>query len=119
MRPEDLQRRTKRFALDAMGFFRLLPNEPVSMILGKQLVRCATSVGANYRSACLAKSPADMVSKLKTVEEEADEAAFWLELIDEGGILPHAETEPLHQEAVEIRKIMSASIKTLRSRPRR
>jgi four helix bundle protein len=116
MTPQQLKQRTKRFALDVIQLYRFLPHDPVAAILGKQLVRCATSVGANYRAACLAKSNPDMVSKLKTVEEEADEAAFWLELLEEGHVAEMTEIGRLCNEATEIRKIVSASIKTLRER---
>jgi four helix bundle protein len=115
MNAEDLKKRTKRFALDGIGLFRVLPNEEVARIIGKQMVRCSTSVGANYRSACLAKSKADMVHKLKIVEEESDEAAYWLELLMESNSCPKVDCRPLHREATEIKSIMTASILTLKN----
>lgn len=114
MTSDELRRRTKAFALRSIALFRSLPNDEIAKILGKQLVRCATSVGANYRAACYAKSTADMVNKLKMVEEESDEASYWIELIVESGLAQSAEFESMEKEATEIRKIMSASIKTLR-----
>lgn len=112
----DLRDRTKAFALAAIRFCQGLPNDDITRILGKQLVRCATSVGANYRAACIAKSPADMINKLKIVEEEVDEAAYWLELLQEAGLHRNANVESLAKEAEELRKIMTASIKTLRGK---
>lgn len=85
-------------------------------MIARQLIRCASSVGANYRSACLAKSNSDMVSKLKIVEEESDESKYWLELLCESNTIDQSSIDPLHREADEIFKIMSASVKTLRKR---
>lgn len=116
MTPEALQKRTKLFAVDVIRLYRSLPNDEVARIIGKQIVRSGTSVGANYRSACLAKSTADMVNKLKIVEEESDETAFWLELLREADVMVSPQADRLLQEANELRKITSASIKTLKSR---
>src|SRR5687767_12854110 len=110
MTPDDLKARTKRFAVAMVRFARALPRDTESRVMAKQLVRCAGSVGANYRSACLAKSPADMISKLKVVEEEADESMYWLEVLTETETVAPEHSKPLHQEASEIFKIMSASI---------
>lgn len=116
MTPDAMRARTKLFALDMIRFVRSLPNDEVSKVLGRQLVRSATSVGANYRAACLAKSPADMTAKLKTVEEEVDESAYWLELIEESGVANSENVAPLKREAIELTRIIVASIKTLKSR---
>ena len=83
-------------------------------VIAKQLFRCATSVGANYRSACRAKSPADMIAKLSIVEEEADECLYWLELLVEANAVPIAKVNSLITEINEILAITVASIKTLR-----
>ncbi|HVT12531.1 MAG TPA: four helix bundle protein [Fimbriimonadaceae bacterium] len=114
MTPDELKDRTKRFAVDTIRFARTLPRDEASRVMAKQLVRCATSVGANYRAACLAKSNPDMVSKLKIVEEESDESQYWLEILVDTETVEHETTSRLHKEANEIFKIMSASIKTLR-----
>jgi four helix bundle protein len=82
----------------------------------KQLIRCATSVGANYRAACLAKSAPDMIAKLKVVEEEADEACYWIELLSESETLNQVKAKAMHTEAQELFRICAASVKTLRNR---
>ena len=108
----DMKKRTKSFAL---GIIRLVPELPKTSegrIVGNQLIRCSTSVGANYRAACRAKSKADFISKLGIVEEEADESCYWLELIIEGKILEEEQAAPLLKEANEITAIIVASRKT-------
>jgi len=84
--------------------------------LGKQLVRAATSIGANYRAACRAKSEADMIAKLGTVEEEADETLYWLELIVEAGLIPEARLADLMKEVNEIISMTVSSIRTIRQK---
>src|SRR2546430_721605 len=76
----EFKRKTKLAALSSIAFVDALPRQTAAQVIGKQFIRCATSVGANYRAACRAKSVADMVAKLAIVEEEADEAVYWLEL---------------------------------------
>ncbi|MGD0338356.1 MAG: four helix bundle protein [Bacteroidota bacterium] len=83
MTPDELKKRTKKFSLDIIRLVESLPNNKIGNILGKQLMRSATSVGANYRSACRARSKADFISKIQIVEEEADESMYWLEMIQE------------------------------------
>ena len=85
-------------------------------VIGRQVLRSATSVAANYRAACMAQSRADMIRKLKIVEEEADETVFWLELLVESDLVPKQKLEQLTQEAKEILKMTIASIKTLKSK---
>jgi four helix bundle protein len=114
MDEREFKRRTMRFALDVMALVEELPRTTVGRAIGGQLVRCGTSVGANYRAACRAKSTADMVSKLGTVEEEADECVYWFELIVLGNLLPAERVEPLAREANEIVSMVVASIRTLR-----
>jgi four helix bundle protein len=87
-------------------------------VLGHQLLPAATSAGANYRAACRARSAADIIAKLKIVEEEADESAYWLELLAESGLVEPAVTAPLMREVDEILSMNVASIRTLRSRQR-
>jgi four helix bundle protein len=84
--------------------------------MGRQLLRCATSIGANYRAACRGKSTADVIAKLAIVEEEADEALYWMELLTESGLLPREQANVLKQETHEILSMTVASIKTLRTR---
>lgn len=111
--PEELKSRTKQFALRVIGFVRSLPADETARIIGRQLIRSGTSVGANYRAACRAKSKADMISKLKTVEEEIDETGYWFELLEEAGYR-HEDLPLLMQESNELLAIVVASIKTLR-----
>ena len=114
MNKDDLKRRTKRFALDVIRFCAKLPQRPELMINRNQLVRTATSVGANYRSACRAQSPAHFVSKLSIVEEEADEAMYWLELLQELGWQHDTELMRLTDEASQLVAIFVASKRTAR-----
>ena len=113
---KDLKGRTKRFALDVIRFCADLPKQQVLWIIGKQLIRSACSVGANYRSSCRAKSKADFIAKLSIVEEETDESMYWLELLKE---LEQGEKEnfkKLYNEANEIIAIIVKSKKTARER---
>jgi four helix bundle protein len=115
MTEAELKGRTKRFAIDSIRFVRTLPTDDSTRVISKQFVRCATSVGANYRSACRAKSRADMIAKLRVVEEEADEAMYWLELLEETKGNSKVETRPLMNEAEQILRIIVASVKTLKA----
>ena len=97
---EDLQQRTKSYALRVIRLVESLPSTRTAEVLGKQLLRAATAVGANYRAARRAKSPADFIAKLGIVEEEADECLYWMELLIESGMVPAARMESLHDEGV-------------------
>jgi len=108
-RPEQLRDRTKAFALRVIRLFRSLPNKTDTQVLGKQLLRCGTSVAANYRAVCRARSKAEFVARLGIVAEEADEAVLWLELLIESGILKSVLTEGLLNEARELAAILTAS----------
>jgi len=108
--------RTKRLALRLIALVKELPRSTTTDGIGRQLVRSATSVGANYRSACRGKSTADVLSKLAIVEEEADETIYWLELLVEAKIVPESRIRDLFQEANEIVAMTVSSIKTLRGR---
>lgn len=119
MKPTDLKQRTKRFALDVIAFHDTLGKDEVSRILGRQLLRSGTSVGANYRAAKRAKSNADFISKMGIVEEEADESGYWLELLVDSGRVPAVRAEPLAREADELVAIAVASINTARRNPNR
>jgi len=114
MKEHDLKLRTKRFALDVIKFVEALPKDETSRILGRQLLRSGTSVGANYRAAKRAKSNADFIHKMGTVEEEADESGYWLELLLESNKSPGKLVEPLLNEANELVAITVASINTAR-----
>src|SRR6266571_1871525 len=87
MTEDELKKRTKQFALRILKLISALPNTTAGRTIGNQLARSGTSVPANYRAACRGRSKAEFISKLGVVEEEADESAFWLELIIEGGLL--------------------------------
>ena len=113
-RPEQLRDRTKAFALRVIRLFRSLPNKTDTQVLGKQLLRCGTSVAANYRAVCRARSKAEFVARLGIVAEEADEAVLWLELLIESGILKSALTEGLLKEGRELAAILTASRETAR-----
>ena len=116
MDQDEVKARTKAFALRTLRLTELLPMTGAAGVIGKQLLRSGTSVGANYRAACRAKSTADFVSKLGTVEEEADECAYWMELLIEAELVKQDQLSPLMQEAHELAAIVVASIKTARSR---
>ena len=95
---------------------RTLPREPAITPLVQQLVRCATSVGANYRASCRGRSLNEIIAKLSTVEEEADETAYWLEVLAESHIVTKESVVGLRQEALEILAMVVASKKTLKRR---
>jgi four helix bundle protein len=111
----ELKRRTKEFALQCMKLAESLPHTRSGNTIANQLIRCGTSVGANYRAACRGRSRAEFLSKLGVVEEEADESSFWMELIVDSGMRPPTEIRPLHDEAQQLVRITVASIRTARS----
>ena len=115
---QDLKKRTKRFALDIIRFVEGLPAGMTCEVLGRQLLCAGTSVGANYRAACRAKSTADFISKLGNVEEEADECGYWMELLVEEGKTRLDCATPLLREANELLAITIASINTARTNTR-
>lgn len=115
MTERELKDRTKAFALRVLKLIDTLPDTRSGRILAGQLGRSGTSVGANYRAACRAHSTAEMVAKLAIVEEEADESAFWLELIGDHGLMPVAKIDALSREAGELTAIMVASRRTLQA----
>lgn len=112
MDENELKHRTKQFALRVMKLVGALPESTVGRTIGNQLIRSATSVGANYRSACRGRSKAEFVAKLGIVIEEADESGYWLEMIIESELLKKSLVEPLLTEANELTAIMVASHKT-------
>jgi four helix bundle protein len=109
---QDLKARTKQFALRILRLYRALPAKEEARILGRQVLRSGTSVGANYRAACRARSKAEFISKLGIVLEEADETVFWLELLLEGGIVKHEKLDAILKEAEELTSIFVTSLRT-------
>ena len=109
MDAEDLKQRTKLFALRILKLVAALPNNLQGRTVGGQLVRSGTSVGSNYRAACRGRSRAEFIAKLGVVEEEADESAFWLELVIEGALLKAKLVQPLLDDANELTRIMASS----------
>ena len=114
MTETELKGRTKEFALRILRLAEALPRTNAGRVLGGQVTRSATSVAANYRAVCRAKSRADFISKLGTVEEEVDETGFWLELITDAELLPAMKVAALRQEADELTAIFVRSLKTVR-----
>jgi four helix bundle protein len=112
----DLKDRTKAFALRIIKLTEALPKSRTSNVIGYQLLRCGTSVAANYRAVCRAKSKKDFIAKLGIVEEECDETNFWMELLSESDVVSEKRLSDLKMEAEEILKIIVASAKTARSR---
>lgn len=111
-----MKARTRRFALRIIRLVSSLPNTTVATTIGKQLLRSGTSVGANYRSACRAKSTADFVCKLSIVEEEADESIYWIRLLVESEIVSEQLLADLIDEANQIVAIIVSAIKTLKQK---
>ena len=102
-----MRNRTKKFAVSIILFYKMLQKTGATYILGKQLLRSATSVAANYRAACRGRSRAEFYSKICIVTEEADETQFWLELFEESLLAPSATISPLHKEITEILAIVT------------
>jgi four helix bundle protein len=111
-RGEGLKDRTKQFALRVVRVFKALPYREEARVIGRQLLRSATPVGANYRAACRPRSKAEFVAKLGIVLEEADETLFWLELLEESDIVSREKWAPMIQEAKELTAIFAASLCT-------
>jgi four helix bundle protein len=112
MKSAELQQRTKGFALRVLKLIQQLPNTIGGRVLANQVARSATSVGANYRAACRARSRAEFASKLGTVAEEADESLYWLELIRDGNFVPEKKLASLVSEADELTAIFTAGRRT-------
>jgi four helix bundle protein len=119
MSNQDLKQRTKRFALDTIAFVEALPKDETSRVLGRQLLRSGTSVGANYRAAKRSKSNADFINKMTIVEEEADECGYWLELLTESKKVSETKAISLLREADELVAIAVASVNTARKNGRK
>lgn len=113
--PEQLRARTQSFANRIIALFRALPKTVEAQVLGKQLLRAGTSVGANYRATCRGRSRSEFIAKLGIVVEEADETVYWLELLADNNIVPRARLRDLLKEACELTAIFTAALNTSRS----
>jgi four helix bundle protein len=111
---KQLQTRTKAFAVRVIKVFARLPKDEATRITRRQFLRSGTSLAANYRAACRARSGADFISKISVVAEEADETLFWLELLVEAELVKTKLIEPLMNECRELLKIFSVSLATAR-----
>jgi len=118
MDENSFKQRTKQLALRLIEIVDALPKNRTADVIGRQLMRSGTSIGANYRAACRGKSTADVIAKLRIVEEEADESAYWMELLIESRLLPEARLSELMRETNEIIAMTVASIRTLQKRDR-
>ncbi len=117
MNSTDLQNRTKKFALEVIKLAGKLPNNRVGWTFSDQIIRSSSSVAANYRATCRAKSDKDFIFKLEIVIEETDETCFWLEMITESDIIDSkTEIDILHKEGNELLSIFVASVKKVKSR---
>jgi four helix bundle protein len=103
--PEDLRRRTKRFGLAIVSLYTRIPNSPPAQVIGRQMLRSGTSVGAHYREACRARSDAEFISKLEGGLQELDETGYWLELLIESGLFNESEAHRILAETDELIRI--------------
>ena len=115
MDSDELKRRTKKFAVDIIMFVGTFPKTVAGYVVGKQLIKCGTSVGANYRAACRGRSKAEFNSKLHIVLEEADESLFWLESIKESKLIENDMLDYFLKEANELTAIFASSYKTAKN----
>jgi four helix bundle protein len=113
---ERMKQRTKGLALGAIRMVRTLPREETARVLGRQILRSATSVGANYRAACRIRTAKEFAAKLRIVCEEADETQYWCELLTESGIMPAATMKSFQQEATELTAILTRALETTRQK---
>lgn len=116
MTTEELKLRTKKFSIEIIDLVEKLPNSNTIRVIANQIVRSGTSVGANYRAVCRARSDREFVSKMNIVLEEADETLFWLEIIKEKKWLIEAELEKVWKEGNELTAILVSSLKTVNNR---
>jgi four helix bundle protein len=119
MTPDEMKQRTKEYGLRIIRVVQSLPNKRECSITGGQLLRAGTSVGANYKAACRARSQAEFVAKLGIVEEETDESLYWREMLIDAGLVASLKPAPLMKEGNEILSIVVASINTARGGARR
>jgi len=109
---ENMKRRTKMIGVSMIKLLNALPKNLVNYRVLNQIVGSSTSIGANYRAACRAKSTADFINKLKIVEEETDETMYWIEVLNESDLIPESKTKDLYKELNEILSVVVASINT-------
>ena len=114
MNSEEMKRRTKAFALEVIRAVESVPHTLTGWELKRQILRSGTSVGANYRAACRARSRAEFTSKLQIAQEEADETMYWIELLSESGLVSGEVWKALHRESDELTAILTASLITAR-----
>ncbi len=114
MDSDDFKKRTRAFALRIIRLAESLPDTPTARVIRNQMLRCGSSVGANYRAACRAKSKPDFISKMGIVEEEADETVYWMDLLIDARVVAPARIANLLSEANEIVSIAVTSINTAR-----
>jgi four helix bundle protein len=115
MNQVEFKKRTKGFAIRVIRLAESLPETSTGRIIGRQLIRSGTSVGANYRAACRARSTAEFISRIGIVEEECDETLYWMEIMAETGMINRNRLDELTGEANEILSMVVSSIKTARS----
>ena len=115
MNENELKKRTKQFGLRVIRLVESLPSNQTARTIGNQLLRSGMSVGANYRAACRGRSKADFIAKAGISLEEADECLYWMEMLQEAGIMPVEKMKELMKEADELVAIFTASIKTARA----
>jgi four helix bundle protein len=113
---QDLAKRTKDFALRIIRLYSALPKSIEAQVIGKQLLRSGTSVGAHYREARRAKSNADFISKMEGALQELDETGYWLELLSESGIVKPERLQPLMKEVEELTAMFVTMVKNVKSR---
>lgn len=118
MNPGEMKKRTKAYALAIIRLVQSLPNTPTARLVGSQLLKCGTSVGANYRAPCRAKSQADFIAKMGIVEEEADESLYWMEILVDSNVVQPSAVAELSDEGNQIVAIVVASINTARGTTR-
>lgn len=116
MDEQTFKARTKKLAVAIIKQMDKLPHSRAADVIAKQIIRSGTSIGANYRAACRAKSTPDMINKMKIVEEESDETMYWLEILTETGLLSQEQVQDVYKETNEILSMTVASLKTLRNR---
>lgn len=117
--PRDLRDRTKRLAVEIVHFVGALPQSMVGRILGGQLLRSGTSVGAHYREGCRARSPAEFISKLEDGLQELEESAYWLELLQETRVVSGPQAGNIYREVDELIAMFVSSVRTVKARSRR
>ena len=116
---QDLRARTKVFALRIIRLYAALPQSPDAQILGKQLLRSGTSVGAHYHEGCRAKSDADFINKIEGALQELEETIYWLELVSEAGFFTEERLKPLHDEAEELIAMFVTMVKNVKAKGRK